>query len=58
MNCTQSPTVLITHGQPCDASCKHYIYNTYSIHIYSIIYIYVYMTRHEGCPCVINTVGD
>ena len=27
MNCTQSPTVLITHGQPCDASCKHYIYN-------------------------------
>ena len=27
MNCTQSPTVLITHGQPCDTSCKHYTYN-------------------------------
>ena len=24
VNCTQSPTVLITHGQPYDASCKHY----------------------------------
>ena len=24
MNCNQSLTVLITHGQPCDTSCKHY----------------------------------
>ena len=27
MNCTQSPTVLITNGQSCDTSCKHYTYN-------------------------------
>ena len=27
VNCTQSPTVLITHGQPYDASCIHYTYN-------------------------------
>ena len=26
MNCTQSLTVLITHGQACDTSCKHYTY--------------------------------
>ena len=27
MNCTQSPTVLITHGQPNDTSCN--MYNVY-----------------------------
>ena len=24
MNCTQSPAVLITHGQSKETSCKHY----------------------------------
>ena len=38
MNCTQSPTVLITHGQPCSTSCKHY---TYNIILYHIMILYV-----------------
>ena len=43
MNCTQSPTVLITHGQPCDTSCKYYTYNILGYYMYN-----VYMTCHEG----------
>ena len=37
MNCTQTPTTLITYGQPCDTSCKHYTYR--------ILYVKVYLNK-------------
>ena len=52
MNCTQSPTVLITHGQPCETSCKHYTYNILRLaskflNCTRSLQINKYATKHE-----------